>query len=210
MTIADFSVWSTLLSLRLLVPIDSEKFPKLTSYLMMLQAHPGFEVNREGAERQASYVLKCLAGMEYNGKIAVEIFRESKNYQHIIHEWDDINIKNVELKEDEHWVLFYWAKIKCKKALIFEFNLRLKIEKLLPLTVSECDATLSWAPLTWAFVLVVFPDVKILFALEGTYADATISIELPVVVSLLIDFAGVALELWLLTNWIALKVLKGF
>lgn len=92
MTIADFSMWSTLLSLRLLVPINAEKFPKLTSYLQMLEAHPSYEINREGAERQAGYVLKCLHGMEYNGKIAVEIFRESKNYQHVISQWDDIKM----------------------------------------------------------------------------------------------------------------------
>jgi hypothetical protein len=87
------------LSLKLLVPIDEEKFPKLTNYLKLLESHPGFTINREGAERQAGFVLKCIHGMEYNGKVAVEIFRESKNYQHIIHEWDDI--KTDDMKDEE-------------------------------------------------------------------------------------------------------------
>jgi hypothetical protein len=39
--------------------------------------------------------------MEYNGKIAVEIFRESRNYSHIIHEWDHITSKEFETKNDE-------------------------------------------------------------------------------------------------------------
>lgn len=70
----------------------------------MLEGHPDYQFNQEGAERQANYVLKCLHGMEYNGKVAVEIFRESKNYQHIIHEWNDI--KGEDLKgENENPIL---------------------------------------------------------------------------------------------------------
>ncbi|KAL7016075.1 hypothetical protein ACKWTF_016796 [Chironomus riparius] len=96
MTLADFSMWTTLSTLNYLIPINSEQFPKLTKYLKMLEAHPSYEINREGAERHAEYVLKCLHGMEYNGKVAVEIFRESKNYSHIIHEWDHITSKELE------------------------------------------------------------------------------------------------------------------
>lgn len=66
----------------------------------MLESHPGYQINREGAERHAGYVLKCLHGMEYNGKVAVEIFRESKNYSHIIHEWDHITSKELEKEDD--------------------------------------------------------------------------------------------------------------
>ncbi|KAG5669570.1 hypothetical protein PVAND_017457 [Polypedilum vanderplanki] len=102
MTLADFSMWTTLITLNYLVPINEEKFPKLTKYLKMLEKHEGYEINRDGAERHANYVLKCLHGMEYNGKIAVEIFRESKNYSHIINEWDHITAKEFEAKKDEN------------------------------------------------------------------------------------------------------------
>jgi hypothetical protein len=59
MTLADFSMWSTLITLNYLVPINSEKFPRLTKYLKMLEGHEGYAINREGAERHANYVLKC-------------------------------------------------------------------------------------------------------------------------------------------------------
>jgi glutathione S-transferase len=60
MTLADFSVWSTLLVLDLLFPIDDEKFPKLRAYLKMLEQHPNFEINNEGAKKQVDLIDKCM------------------------------------------------------------------------------------------------------------------------------------------------------
>jgi len=60
MTLADFSIWSTLLILNLLIPIDSEKFPKLTNYLKMLEAHPSYAFNYDGASKQVDYIDKCM------------------------------------------------------------------------------------------------------------------------------------------------------
>lgn len=60
MTLADFSIWSTLLVLNFLLPIDEEKFPKLTKYLKMLESHPNYELNMEGARKQIDFIDKCM------------------------------------------------------------------------------------------------------------------------------------------------------
>jgi len=60
MTLADFSIWSTLLVLNLLIPIDSQKFPKLTKYLKMLEGHESYEFNFDGALKQTDFIEKCM------------------------------------------------------------------------------------------------------------------------------------------------------
>lgn len=59
LTLADFSVWSTLLVLDLLFPIG-EMFPKLKAYLKMLETHPNYEVNMIGAKKQIDLIDKCM------------------------------------------------------------------------------------------------------------------------------------------------------
>lgn len=60
MTLADFSVWSTLLVLNLLFPIDFQKFPKLTNYLKMLEDHKSYAFNYDGALKQVDFIEKCM------------------------------------------------------------------------------------------------------------------------------------------------------
>lgn len=60
LTLADFSIWSTLLVLDLLFPIDAEKFPKLKTYLKTMESHKSFTMNFEGALKQADFIEKCM------------------------------------------------------------------------------------------------------------------------------------------------------
>ena len=60
MTLADFSIWSTLLVLNLLIPIEDENFPKLTNYLKMLENHKSYSFNYEGALKQFDFIEKCM------------------------------------------------------------------------------------------------------------------------------------------------------
>lgn len=60
MTIADFSIWSSLLILDLLIPIDETKFPKLKGYLKMLESHPNFKLNYDGARKQVDFIDRCM------------------------------------------------------------------------------------------------------------------------------------------------------
>lgn len=60
MTLADFSIWTTLLVLDLLIPIDNEKFPKLRNYLISLESHQNFATNFDGARKQVDYIEKCM------------------------------------------------------------------------------------------------------------------------------------------------------
>lgn len=60
LTLADFSIWSTLLVLELLLPIDAEKFPKLKTYLQMMESHKSYAMNFEGALKQADFIEKCM------------------------------------------------------------------------------------------------------------------------------------------------------
>ncbi|CRL08282.1 CLUMA_CG021007, isoform A [Clunio marinus] len=60
MTLADFSVWSTLLVLDLLIPINNQKYPKLRTYLKLLEEHPCYQANFGGAQKQADFIEKCM------------------------------------------------------------------------------------------------------------------------------------------------------
>lgn len=60
LTLADFSIWSTLLVLDLLFPIDAEKFPKLRNYLKMMESNKSYELNYQGALKQFDYIEKCM------------------------------------------------------------------------------------------------------------------------------------------------------
>jgi glutathione S-transferase len=59
-TLADFSVWTSLLVLDLLIPIDAEKFPKLKSYLKRLESHKTYRMNQDGALKQVDFIEKCM------------------------------------------------------------------------------------------------------------------------------------------------------
>lgn len=60
LTLADFSIWSTLLVLDLLIPIEEEKFPKLKKYLKTMESHKSYSMNSEGALKQADFIEKCM------------------------------------------------------------------------------------------------------------------------------------------------------
>lgn len=60
MTLADFSIWSTLLVLDQLIPIDDQKFPKTRKYLKMLESHPNYELNLDGARKQFDLIERCM------------------------------------------------------------------------------------------------------------------------------------------------------
>lgn len=64
MTLADYSIWSTLLVLNFLFPIEESKFPMLTKYLKMLESHPNFELNMDGAKKQIDFIDKCMANVK--------------------------------------------------------------------------------------------------------------------------------------------------
>ena len=59
-TLADFSIWTALLVLDLLFPVDGEKFPKLRDYLNMMKTHKSYGMNQEGALKQADLIEKCM------------------------------------------------------------------------------------------------------------------------------------------------------
>jgi hypothetical protein len=60
--IGDLSVWSTLLSLRKLIKIDGEKFPKLTKWLELMSERKRNEENEKGAEEHFNFIQKCIGG----------------------------------------------------------------------------------------------------------------------------------------------------
>lgn len=61
LTVADFSIWSTLLVLDFLLPIDAEQFPKLKSYMKTtFEAYPHFQTNLEGTKKQIDLIDKCM------------------------------------------------------------------------------------------------------------------------------------------------------
>lgn len=51
LTIADLSVWSTLLSVRFLVPIDDHKYPKLERWLRRMKTRDTYDINQNGANQ---------------------------------------------------------------------------------------------------------------------------------------------------------------
>lgn len=51
LTIADLSIWSTLLSVRFLVPIDDHKYPKLEKWLRRMKTRDTYEINQNGANQ---------------------------------------------------------------------------------------------------------------------------------------------------------------
>lgn len=55
LTIADLSIWSTLLSVRFLVPIDDQKFPKLEKWLRRMKTRESYELNQNGANQHYGF-----------------------------------------------------------------------------------------------------------------------------------------------------------
>lgn len=62
LTIADLSIWATLLSFRYLVPIDEIKFPRLTKWLSLMNTRPTYEINQSGADDHIAFIKNCIKG----------------------------------------------------------------------------------------------------------------------------------------------------
>ncbi|KAG5669637.1 hypothetical protein PVAND_017521 [Polypedilum vanderplanki] len=62
LTIADLSIWTTLLSLRFLVPIDSNKFLKLDNWLKLMKSRPTYDMNQSGANQHYGFIRSCIEG----------------------------------------------------------------------------------------------------------------------------------------------------
>lgn len=62
LTIADLSIWATLLSFRFLVPIDEEKFPMLSKWLERMNSRPTYDINQSGADEHIAFIRKCIDG----------------------------------------------------------------------------------------------------------------------------------------------------
>jgi glutathione S-transferase len=69
MTIADLSVWSTLLSLRKLIEIDNEKFFKVNKWLELMSERKGNEENEKGAEEHFNFIQRCIKGRPIVSKL---------------------------------------------------------------------------------------------------------------------------------------------
>lgn len=69
MTIADLSVWSTLLSMRKLVEIDGEKFPKLIEWLEVMSERKTYEENQKGADDHFEFIQRCIKGRPIVSKL---------------------------------------------------------------------------------------------------------------------------------------------
>lgn len=61
-TIADLSVWSTMLSMRKLIEVDEEKFNKTVKWLDLMSERKGFEENEKGAQEHYAFVQRCIKG----------------------------------------------------------------------------------------------------------------------------------------------------
>lgn len=62
LTIADLSIWSTLLSFRYLVPIDDKKFPRMTKWLQLMNSKSTFGINQSGADEHIKFIQRCVNG----------------------------------------------------------------------------------------------------------------------------------------------------
>ncbi|KAL7012064.1 hypothetical protein ACKWTF_014609 [Chironomus riparius] len=65
MTIADISIWCTLLSLRFLVPIDEHKYGKLEKWLKLMKTRPTYELNQNGANQHYGFIKACMEGKAF-------------------------------------------------------------------------------------------------------------------------------------------------
>lgn len=65
MTIADISIWCTMLSLRYLVPIDEHNFPKLEKWLKLMKTRPTYDVNQNGAAQHYGFIRSLLDGKPF-------------------------------------------------------------------------------------------------------------------------------------------------
>jgi glutathione S-transferase len=62
MTLADLSIWSTVLSLQHLVPIDGHKFQKLEKWLKLMKTRKSYEFNQNGANQHFGFIKSCMNG----------------------------------------------------------------------------------------------------------------------------------------------------
>lgn len=61
-TIADICIWATLSSFCLLVPINAVKFPKLTSWLELMNTRTTASINHTGAQEHLAFIKRCIEG----------------------------------------------------------------------------------------------------------------------------------------------------
>jgi glutathione S-transferase len=69
LTIADLSVWSTMLSMRKLIAIDEEKFPRVVEWLKLMSERKGYDENEEGAAEHIAFVKRCIEGRPIVSKL---------------------------------------------------------------------------------------------------------------------------------------------
>ena len=62
LTIADISIWTTLGSFRLLVPIEELKYPKLSAWLSLMGTRKTAEINETGAQEHFTFIKRCVDG----------------------------------------------------------------------------------------------------------------------------------------------------
>lgn len=61
-TIADISIWTTLASFRLLVPIEESKYPKLSTWLQLMGSRDTADINETGAKEHFTFIKRCIDG----------------------------------------------------------------------------------------------------------------------------------------------------
>lgn len=64
-TIADISIWCTMLSLQYVVPIDEHKFPKMMKWLKLMKTRPTYELNHNGAVQHYGFIRSKLEGKPF-------------------------------------------------------------------------------------------------------------------------------------------------
>lgn len=60
MTIADFSILSSITSMMFVVPIDIQEFPNITNWLKKMQTLPYYYVTEEGSAQTQKLITKML------------------------------------------------------------------------------------------------------------------------------------------------------
>jgi len=60
-TLPDLFLWSNMLSLEQIIPIDNEKYPKFTAWLGRMNGLPTYALNKEGADGHIVFYRDCIA-----------------------------------------------------------------------------------------------------------------------------------------------------
>jgi len=60
-TLPDLYLWSNMLSLEQVIPIDKEKYPKFIAWQQRMNKLPTYAVNKEGADGHIAFYRDCIA-----------------------------------------------------------------------------------------------------------------------------------------------------